>query len=124
MFSTSTSSSVHLFSNFNIPFSGNKFFCIELVSLFHPIVVLKVPFAIWPVCENSDAAAFYGGSEFHFEMEIDWTFQVDMCSFPLGEGCTTIDIEFLELQARDTLQNICTGPISNAKYMLVYKVEI
>ncbi|WJX53284.1 hypothetical protein P8452_39297 [Trifolium repens] len=74
--------------------------------------------------KNSDAAAFYGGSEFHFEMEIDWTFQVDRCSFPLGEGCTTIDIEFLELQARDTLQNICTGPISNAKYMLVYKVEI
>ncbi|KAK2369944.1 hypothetical protein QL285_083039 [Trifolium repens] len=25
------------------------------------------------------------GSEFHFEMEIDWTFQVDMCSFPLGK---------------------------------------
>jgi hypothetical protein len=42
----------------------------------------------------------------------------------VGEGCTTIDIEFLELQARDTLQNICTGPISNAKYMLVYKGEI
>ncbi|KAK2377159.1 alpha,alpha-trehalose-phosphate synthase [UDP-forming] [Trifolium repens] len=28
-----------------------------------------------------------------------------------------IDIEFLELQARDTLQNICTGPISNASFV-------
>ncbi|WJX56235.1 hypothetical protein P8452_41910 [Trifolium repens] len=28
-----------------------------------------------------------------------------------------IVIEFLELQARDTLQNICTGPISNASFV-------
>ncbi|WJX40200.1 hypothetical protein P8452_27704 [Trifolium repens] len=28
-----------------------------------------------------------------------------------------MDIEFLELQARDTLQNICTGPISNASFV-------